>query len=306
MQRRLARGTGWAALGVLAFSGTLPSTRFAVQGFDAATFGAARTVAAAVLAIAVLVVLRVPRPDRAAWPGLLLVAYGAALGFGFFTSIALRTEPASHGAVVIALMPILTAVIGTVRGDEHPPPVFWLAALLGTVVVLTYVVARSEGQPSLADVWLLLAAVCGAVGYAEGGRLTRTMPGTQVISWALVLTLPVALPLLVVTWVLAGDAVLDVQVGAVLGAVYAVVISMFLGFVVWFRGLAEAGIARASQLQLVQPLLTVGWAALLLSEPIGADTLVTALVVVACVGVTQWVRIGTRSARSEPAERVGV
>ena len=44
------------------------------------------------------------------------------------------------------------------------------------------------------DALMLAAIVACGLGYAEGARLSRELGGWQVISWALVLSLPLMLP----------------------------------------------------------------------------------------------------------------
>jgi drug/metabolite transporter (DMT)-like permease len=284
-------GAAWAFLGVLAFSVTLPMTVLAIRGFDPAVVGTGRSVGAGLIAAAALAVARVPFPPRALWGSFVLIALGVGIGFGFLTSLALRTESAAHGAVVIAMLPAATAVVATVRGGERPGRTFWVASAIGSVVVLGYVLARSGFSGiSVADVLFLLATLCAAVGYAEGGALARTMPGWQVIAWGMVFTLPIAIPATAIAVAVSEPA--DPSPASLVGFGYLIVVSMFVGFVAWYRGMGLIGVARASQVQLVQPLLTVGWAALILGEAVGVGTVVTAVAVVACVAVTQRARIG--------------
>jgi drug/metabolite transporter (DMT)-like permease len=287
----LVDGTGLAFVGVLAFSVTLPMTRLAIEGFDPAVVGTGRSVGAGLIAAVALVIAGVPFPPRRLWGSFALIALGVGIGFGFLTSLALRTESAAHGAVVIALLPVATAVVATLRGGERPGKTFWAASVVGTVIVLGYVLARSgfDGL-SGADALFLLATVCAAVGYAEGGRLAQEMPGWQVISWAMVFTLPLAIP--ATAWAIAVSEPAEPTARSLVGFGYLIVVSMFVGFVAWYRGMGLAGVARASQVQLLQPLLTVGWAALLLGEVVPLGTVLTAVAVVACIAVTQRARIG--------------
>lgn len=287
-------GTGWALIGVVAFSVTLPMTRLAIEGFDPSVVGTGRSLGAGIIALVVVLVLRLPFPPRRMWGSFVLIAIGVGIGFGWLTSLALRTEGAAHGAVVIALLPVATAIVATVRGGERPGKTFWLASLAGTVVVLGYVLARAGFSGiSSADALFLLATVCAAVGYAEGGALAREMPGWQVIAWGLVFTLPLAIPATAVAVAVSEPA--DPTAASVFGFAYLMIVSMFVGFVAWYRGLGEAGVARASQVQLIQPLLTVLWAALLLGEAVSAGTIAAAVGVVACVALTQRARIGAVS-----------
>jgi drug/metabolite transporter (DMT)-like permease len=275
---------GWAALGVLAFSGTFPATTFALRGFDPYVVGAGRSVIGAAIAACCLLALRAPLPRRDQLPRLAVVAGGCGIGFGLLSAIALRHSTSTHAAVVTGLLPVATAAVAVVLGGERTRPVFWVASLIGTAAVVAYALSKGGGRLQAGDVPLLLALVAAALGYAEGGRLARAMPGWQVIAWGLVLALPVSLPIAAVA---TAQHVPHPGGDAVAGMAYVSVISVFLGFFAWYRGLAAAGVARASQVQLAQPLLTLAWSALLLGEVVDASALVTAVVVIVCVVATQ-------------------
>jgi drug/metabolite transporter (DMT)-like permease len=273
------RGMLWGLLGVVAFSLTLPATRVAVPEMGAIAVGLGRALVAAVLAGALLLARREPLPARRHLPGLALVALGVVIGFPLCTAIALRDAPASHAIVVIGLSPIATALVAVWRAGERPPRAFWPAAVAGAASVVAFAMLRGAHGIGHADAWLALAVALVAVGYAEGGRLAREMGGWRVISWALVLSVPVA----ALAMMLADPAPLwTASPAAWVALAYVGVVSMFLGFLAWYRGLALGGIARVSQVQLLQPLFSVAWAATLLDEPVGADVLLPAALVVAC------------------------
>ena len=275
---------GWAALGVLAFSGTFPATTFALRGFDAYIVGAGRSVIGACVAGVVLLLTRAPLPTRAQLRPLAAVALGVGIGFGLLSALALRHTTSTHAAVVTGLLPVATAIVAVTLGGERRRPVFWAASLTGTAAVVAYTLTRGAGRLQGGDVLLLLALACAALGYAEGGRLARSMPGWRVIAWGLVGALPIALPVAAVA-LAAHPPHPDAE--SLAGLAYLSLVSVFLGFFAWYRGLARAGVARASQVQLGQPLLTIVWSALLLAEHVDAAALLTALVVIACVVVTQ-------------------
>lgn len=276
---------------MLAFSGTFPATVLALDGLDAdlVTFG--RATAAGVLAVAALLLARAARPSRRQWPALIMVGLGVVVGAPLLWTIALDIGASStHAAVVTGLLPAATAMLAVARAGERPSAVFWAAGAAGAGCVVWFTLTRGAGRFTLADLLLFAALIAAAVGYTEGGRLAREMPGWQVISWALVCTLPLSTPLSV--WLLITT---DQQWTArsVAGMGYVSVISMYLGFFAWYAGLGRAGVARASQLQLVQPLLTVTWSALLLGEVLDVATVFTAAAVLACVALTQRARIGS-------------
>ncbi|GAA1401732.1 DMT family transporter [Kitasatospora putterlickiae] len=280
-------GTAQAALGVLFFSFSFPATAWALTGFGPWTATGLRGLLAGVLAALCLAAARVPLPERRHWPGLLVVAAGCVLGFPLLTTLALRTSSTAHSAVVIGLLPLATAAFAAVRprGDgRRQSRLFWGAALIGAAAVLGFTLVRGHGRPGLADLYLFAALLVCAAGYAEGGRISRELPGWQVIGWAVVAALPVT----ALTTALALSAE-PVHLGskAVAGLLYTAAVSQFGGFVVWYRGMALIGVPRASQLQLAQPLITLVWSVLLLGEELPAAAPVTAVVVLLCIALTQ-------------------
>ncbi|UJA07107.1 DMT family transporter [Streptomyces collinus] len=277
-------GTVLAALGVIAFSLTFPSTAWGLESFGPWSLVAVRGVLAALVAGGCLLALRVPLPERRHLPGIAVVALGVVFGFPMLTTLALRTSTTSHAAVVVGLLPLTTAVCSALRTGHRPSRRFWVAALAGAAAVLAFTVGQSGGALTTADGYLFAALVVCAAGYTEGGRLARAMPGWQVIGWALVLCLPLSLPAAAVA--LAYEPV-HLTAHGVTGLLWVAVGSQFLGLVVWYRGMAAIGIPRASQLQLAQPLLTLVWSALLLDEHLTAAAPLTAVAVLVCIAVTQ-------------------
>ncbi|MDG4764607.1 DMT family transporter [Solwaraspora sp. WMMD406] len=282
-------GLALGALGVLAFSMSLPATRVAVQHLDPWFVAFGRAVGAALLAWAYLWFTRAPRPTRSQWRRLSVVAVGVVVGFPLFTSLALTTHSSAHGTVVIAVLPAITAVFAVVRAGERPPPLFWAAAGGGLVAVLGFLAAGGavRGALTAADLFLLVAVVLCGLGYAEGGALARELGGARTICWALLLSLPATVVVALVVAV-ARPPRADAVTWSAFG--YLTVVSMFLGFFAWYAGLARGGVARVGQVQLAQPVLTLLWSAALLGETVSAASIATALGVLACVVLTQYQR----------------
>jgi drug/metabolite transporter (DMT)-like permease len=275
-------GLAYGFLGVAAFSLTLPATRLAVADLDPVIVALGRCVIAAVPAAALLLLARASRPKRADLAALALVVAGVIVGFPVLTAVAMRDVPATHGAIVLGVLPLATAMAAAMRGGERPSAGFWIAAVAGSTLVVAYALWQGAGSLHVADFALLGAVVLGALGYAEGGRLARTMGPWQVICWALVLSLPLLVPPL--AWAIAARGV-TASPSAWAGFAYVALVSQFLGFFPWYKGLALGGVARVGQLQLLQPFLTLvaSWA--LLGEQLTLAMLGFAAAVVATVAI---------------------
>lgn len=289
-QRRVTDGVWWGLLGVVAFSFTVPFTRVAVAGLSPLFIGSGRAVLAAALAGAVLAATRSRRPRGSEWRALVIVAGGVVVGFPLMTSFALQTVPAARAAVVIALLPAATAIMAVLRGRERPAPLFWVFAAAGSAACVGFVVVSGGGIGGVgwADLLLLGAVAAAAIGYAEGGLLARRLGPWQTVSWALVLSAPLMLALV---WaaVLADPPSATPTQWAAFG--YLGVVSMFLGFFAWYHGLAIGPMAQVSQVQLVQPVLSICWAALLLGEELTAATIVGGVAVILLAGGAVRVRL---------------
>lgn len=283
-------GLWWGLLGVAAFSFTVPFTRVAVGGLSPLFIGSGRAVVAAILAAFAISLTRQRLPRGRQWARLAVVAAGIVVGFPLLTSFALTTAPASHGAVVIALLPVATATAAVLRGREHPPVAFWLVTAVGAFAAIAFAFAQSGGlgQLNWADVLLLGAVVAAAIGYAEGGLLARELGAWQTVSWALVLALPLMAGLSGLSMAQQPPSASPGQWAAF---AYLGVVSMFFGFFAWYRGLALGPMAKVSQVQLIQPVLSICWAGLLLGESLGWTTIVGGLAVIVCAGVAVRVRL---------------
>jgi drug/metabolite transporter (DMT)-like permease len=280
----LPPGAALGLLGVLGFSFSFPATKLAVAALDPWLVAFGRAAVASAFAAAVLLATRAPVPGRADLRRLLVVAGGVVVGFPLFSSLALTTTGAAHGAVVIAVLPAATALVAVVRGGERPGARFFAAASAGLAVVVVFTVAGAHGRVGTGDAFLLAATAVCAVGYAEGGALSRRLGGARTICWALVVSAPLTVPVAALAALAAPPE--QVDAGAWAGFAYVSGVSMFLAFFAWYAGLARGGVARIGQLQLLQPILTVAWSAAVLGEPVGSGTALAAAAVIACVVAT--------------------
>lgn len=277
---RTTAGWGAGLVGVIIFSGSLPATRIAVGGLTPLFLTSARAVIAALLGAALLAVLRQKRPAPGDLGSLAIVTLGVVIGFPLLSALALQHITSAHSIVFVGLLPLTTAIFGVIRGGEAPKPAFWLFSIVGGLAVAGYAFWQSGGASLTGDLLMAASIVLCGLGYAEGATLSRRLGGWQVISWALVLALPIMAAVALMSLPAAWSGI-GLPVWA--GLAYVSVFSMLIGFVFWYRGLALGGIAGVGQLQLLQPflgLLLAGW---LLHEPVAWPMIAVTALVVLCV-----------------------
>jgi drug/metabolite transporter (DMT)-like permease len=274
--------SGWinGFIGVVIFSGSLPATRVAVMQFDPVFLTVARAAIAGVLALCLLFAFKEKRPSCSDIVSLVIVALGVVVGFPLLTALALQHITSAHSIVFIGLLPLSTAIFGVVRGGEWPMPAFWMFSALGSALVAGFALMQGLTASPIGDALMLAAIIVCGLGYAEGAKLSRTLGGWQVISWALVLSLPVmiALSIFYVPPTFSG-----IELPAWLSLAYVSLFSMLIGFVFWYRGLAQGGTAAVGQLQLLQPFFGLALAATLLHEPVTWMMLAVTVAVILCV-----------------------
>ncbi|MCV9963409.1 DMT family transporter [Pararhizobium sp. BT-229] len=273
---------GWmnGFIGMAIFSGSLPATRVAVMQFDPVFLTVARAAIAGVLALSLLVIFRQKRPSLRDIGSLMVVALGVVVGFPLLTALALQHVTSAHSIVFIGLLPLATAIFGVIRGGERPKPAFWLFSILGSALVASFAFAQGLTASPTGDLLMLAAIIACGLGYAEGGRLSRTLGGWQVISWALVLSLPL---MAAMALFLMPETFADIEAPALISLGYVSLFSMLIGFVFWYRGLAQGGIAAVGQLQLLQPFFGLALAATFLHEQVTSAMLAVTVAVILCV-----------------------
>jgi drug/metabolite transporter (DMT)-like permease len=289
MQTMDAKTRGWAngMTAVAMFAGSMPATRLAIVGIAPLLLTSARALIAGLIGGALLLLGRQPLPQGRQWRALAVVAGGCVLGFPLLSALALQHISAARSLVFTGLLPLSTATFGVLRGKERPAPAFWAFAAVGAAAVAGFALSRGAPGSAAGDALMLAAVIVCGLGYAEGAVLTRALGGWQVICWALVLCLPAALAATLALDPAAGLAAVGWQSWA--GLAYVSLISMLVGFIFWYRGLDLGGIASVGQLQLLQPFLGLGLAALVLGETISPAALpVMALVAASALGARRF------------------
>lgn len=273
---------GWlnGFLGVLIFSGSLPATRLAVMDFDPLFLTVCRAAIAGILAGGLLLIFRQQRPIKSDIVPLQLVALCVVVGFPLLTALALQYITSSHAIIYVGLLPLSTAIFGVLRGGERPRPAFWIFSAIGSTLVVGFALINGAASSPVGDVLMLASIIACGYGYAEGARLSRRLGGWQVISWALTISLPV---MLLLSFYFRPVSWSSTHLSAVLSLAYVSLFSMLIGFVFWYRGLAQGGIAAVGQLQLLQPFFGLLLSVLLLHESLGWPIFIVNIGVVLCV-----------------------
>ncbi len=278
-----SKGMFLGLVGVVSFGLTLPATRFIIPYFEPVFIGLGRAVIASFVAALLLIATKQARPSRNQFYQLLGVASGVVVGFPILSAWAMQTVPASHGGVVLGVLPLATAIVGSVISNEKPSVAFWICGIVGSAVVIAYSLLQGVGEFQTGDFFLLGAIVSAATGYALGGKLSKEIGGWQVICWALVISFPF---IIVPAWLEAPqDAVGSLPLNVILSFLYLALVSQLFGFFFWNKGLALGGVARVSQTQLLQPIVTLVASALLINETINVQTIVFATLVIVTVAI---------------------
>lgn len=276
------RKNGWinGFIGMLIFSGSLPATKAAVLGFDPLFLTAARATIAGLLSLAMLLLYKEKLPTRRQWISLTVVSLGVVVGFPLLTAIALQEMTSAHSLVFLALLPLSTAIFAVIRGGEKPRPIFWLFSILGSLLVMGYAISQGGTSSLSANILMIASVIVCGLGYAEGATLTKALGGWQVICWALIVSLPV---MLILTIILIPVSFNAISTSAWVGLGYVSIFSMLIGFIFWYKGLSQGGIAAVGQLQLLQPFFGLALAATLLNESVNMIMLLVTIGVIFCV-----------------------
>ncbi|WP_414500309.1 DMT family transporter [Zymobacter sp. IVIA_12111.31 C1] len=274
--------SGWinGLLGVIIFSGSLPATRVAVLDMSPFFLTFLRASIAGVLALILILGFRQKRPQLSQVVPLLIVSLGVIIGFPLLTAMALQYVSSAHSIVFLGLLPLTTAIFGVLRGGERPRAAFWAFSLLGSLLVAGFALSQSAAISPIGDLLMLASVIVCGLGYAEGAKLTRSLGGWQVISWALIISLPVMLVATLITLPTSFDTI---RTPAWLALGYVSLFSMLIGFIFWYKGLAIGGIAAVGQLQLLQPFLGLGLSATLLHETVSPLMIAITVGVIFCV-----------------------
>lgn len=274
--------SGWlnGLLGVIIFSGSLPATKLVVTELNPFFLTFSRASIAGLLGLLLLLIFREKSPQKSQILSLIIVSIGVVIGFPLLTAIALQYVSSSHSIVFLGLLPLVTAIFAVLRGGESPKPIFWLFSIIGSSLVAGYAISKGASTASVGDILMVVAVILCGMGYAEGAKLTKSLGGWQVISWSLVISLPI---MLIATYLTKPNTLTEIHLSSWLSLGYVSIFSMLVGFIFWYKGLAQGGTAVVGQLQLLQPFFGLALSALLLGEMIDPVIVIVTFLVILCV-----------------------
>ncbi len=267
-------------IGIFIFSLTLPATKVAMLELNPYFVAYGRAAIAGLAAMAYLIVSKASWVEAKYIPKLLVVATGVVFGFPILVNLAMQNGSSAHGSIILGLLPLATAILGAIRHNEKPSIGFWISAVIGSTLVVIFSFITGGGEVAHDD-WLLFGAcLFASIGYSEGADLSKVMNPKVVISWVLVLSLPINLIMSYLTY----DAnFLQLSLKPSIAFLYLAFFSMYIGFFFWYEGLTIGGVARVSQVQLIQPFITMTVASFLLGDELTVLNLVFATLVVLTV-----------------------
>ena len=289
----ITRGYLYALIAISGFATTFIGISLGNKSLDPIIMSAGRIIPAA---IGALIALKLSKqsllPPRESRKWVAVLSLGIIIGFPMLSTFAMQSIPAADAGVIVAVAPLLTATFAILFGHRHPKRIFWLAAALGTVAAVIFALSRSH-SPGGGELWgylLMIAAItCSSLASVAGGLLAGRHNAFYVISWAILFAVPVLLPITAID--LAVHPITSWPEGSVwFGYLWVSLFSIFIGHYFWNSALSALGVIRASQLQLVQPLITMGLSVVILHELVSPVTLAAALAIIACVAWTQRIR----------------
>ncbi|WP_321462570.1 DMT family transporter [uncultured Vibrio sp.] len=274
--------SGWlnGLLGVIIFSGSLPATKLAIIDINPFFLTFLRASIAGILAAILIFGFRQQRPHKSQMLSLIVVSLGVVVGFPLLTAMALQHVTSAHSIVFLGLLPLTTAIFGVLRGGEQPQSAFWIFSVIGSALVIGFALSQGTSISTVGDLLMLSAIIACGLGYAEGARLTRVLGGWQVISWALIISLPF---MLIASLLTMPESFKSIGNTAWFSLCYVSLFSMLIGFIFWYKGLAIGGIASVGQLQLLQPFFGLGLSAMILHETVSPEMVLITLGVILCV-----------------------
>ena len=278
------KGFIFGFVGILIFSLTPPATKIALGPDNNAltpefiTFG--RSALAGIMSLIYLFFFKKKKPSVKYIFNILIVALSLSVGFPLFLSLGLIHSTSTHAAVILTLMPLMTAVFASFYFKQKASLGFWICAIIGCIVVIIYTLIHGKSNNqiiefSYSDILFFISVIAGATGYVFGAKLTKIMGSVDVISWALALAMPFHLALAVYYF-----PIKEIPIISWIGFLYAALFSQWIGFFAWYKALDLGGAVRVSQIQLFMPFLTFFFSIILLGETLDFFTIFFSIITI--------------------------
>ena len=278
------KGFIFGFVGILIFSLTPPATKIALGPDNNAltpefiTFG--RSALAGIMSLMYLFFFKKKKPSVKYIFNISIVALSLSIGFPLFLSLGLIHSTSTHAAVILTLMPLMTAVFASFYFKQKASLGFWICAIIGCIVVIIYTLIHGQSNNqiiefSYSDILFFISVIAGATGYVFGAKLTKIMGSVDVISWALALAMPFHLALAIYYF-----PIKEIPTISWIGFLYAALFSQWIGFFAWYKALDLGGAVRVSQIQLFMPFLTFFFSIILLGETLDFFTIFFSIITI--------------------------
>ena len=285
------KGFIYGFVGILIFSLTPVATKIALGSdnnelsAEFITFG--RSAVAGFLALLYLLFFKKKIPQKSDLMNFSIIALCLTIGFPLSLSYGLIYSTSIHAGVILAFLPLATAIFASFYFKQRASISFWLCALIGSIIIIIYILIHNQNvnanfKISHYDILFCIAVIAAAIGYNFGAKLTKNMSSAEVISWALVLALPLHFTLAIYYFPKS-----EISIIAWLGFFYTALFSQWIGFFAWYKALDLGGAVRVSQIQLLMPFLTFAFSILFLGEILDSLAIVFSAIIIFLIYVSR-------------------
>ena len=288
------RGYFFALTAVIGFGATFIGVALGNESFDPITMSFGRVIPGAILAVFALKSAKQPLlPPREAFPAIFGVTAGIVIGFPLLSTLALQNIHPADAGVMVAVSPIVTSIAAIFIGHKKPRKLFWLAAALGSLSAATLAYLRGGSEFGGGIFWgyilMATAMVLASLGHLTGNYLAGKYKSFHVLCWAVIISIPIQLPGAIINWTINPITTMPTA-SAVFGFLYVSLFSIIIGNYMLNHGFYLIGLVKGSQLQLIQPIVTMILAIVVLHQTVAPITWIAAFAILASVAWSQRLR----------------
>ena len=243
----------YAAATILFWSLAYVLTRMALQYFTAFSLGFLRYATASLALLVIILVKHIKAPKMIDIPWFILSGLSGFFLYMITFNKGCETVTAATSSVIIATVPVLTAVFARIISQERMRGIQWGATAIEFLGVIVLTVLGKSISIGHGIVWLLLAAVALSAYNLLQRKLTRTYSGMQASAYSIfvgTVMLAVFMP----------DAVEQAQNAPPVQLLYIGILGVFssaVAYVTWAQAMKKAAsTSSVSNYMFITPFLT--------------------------------------------------